>query len=269
MTDGFFTAASAVTNAIFLLAGVYIYIALVRQIIARHAVPFVREETFGVPDVIVSLILGAILLLSAVGSVRQTGSVIPKTSDLILTGFVETGIVVLLVGFLIMRGRNVDSLGGFSRLGFSRTFFTGAILVLAAYPFVLIADVITQRVLNVEPSRQGIVELFTNSQSLAQRALVITLAVAMAPLVEEFVFRFFLYGVLRRYVGRFAGLIVNAALFAAVHSHLPSAAPLFVLGACFTLAYEWSGSILVSMTMHALFNALQLVALAFPEYLSQ
>ncbi|MDQ6859690.1 MAG: CPBP family intramembrane metalloprotease, partial [Verrucomicrobiota bacterium] len=76
---------------------------------------------------------------------------------------------------------------------------------------------------------------------------------------------FFLYGVLRRYFGRSVGLVANSFLFAAVHMHLPSLIPLFVLGICFTIAYEWSGSILVSMTMHALFNSMTLIALAFPD----
>ncbi|MEP7071991.1 MAG: CPBP family intramembrane glutamic endopeptidase, partial [Verrucomicrobiota bacterium] len=88
----------------------------------------------------------------------------------------------------------------------------------------------------------------------------------IAPMVEEFVFRFFLYGVLRRYAGRTLGVIISALLFAAVHAHLPSFGPLFVLGSCFTIAYEWSGSLLVPMTMHALFNALTLTALAFPQF---
>ena len=65
------------------------------------------------------------------------------------------------------------------------------------------------------------------------------------------------------------GLVFNALIFAAAHTHLPSAAPLFVLGSCFTLAYEWSGSILVSMAMHALFNGTQLIFLAFPELSQQ
>jgi membrane protease YdiL (CAAX protease family) len=65
------------------------------------------------------------------------------------------------------------------------------------------------------------------------------------------------------------GITVSSLLFAAVHAHLPSFAPLFVLGSCFAIAYEWSGSILVSMTMHALFNALTLTALAFPELVQQ
>ena len=83
------------------------------------------------------------------------------------------------------------------------------------------------------------------------------------------IFRLFLYGVLKRYFGRGFGLVVNALLFAAVHVHLPSFGPLFVLGSCLTLAYEWSGSILVPMTMHALFNFLTLSALAFPNILPQ
>ena len=65
------------------------------------------------------------------------------------------------------------------------------------------------------------------------------------------------------------GIVASGLLFAAVHAHLPSFAPLFVLGICFAIAYEWSGSLLVSMTMHALFNALALTALAFPEVIPQ
>jgi len=45
--------------------------------------------------------------------------------------------------------------------------------------------------------------------------------------------------------------------------------PLFVLGTCFTIAYEWSGSILVAMTMHSLFNSVTLIVLAFPEIIPQ
>ena len=117
--------------------------------------------------------------------------------------------------------------------------------------------------------KQEIIELFNASSTLEQRVLIILLAVTVAPLTEEFFFRFFLYGVLKRYFGRGVGFVASAMLFAAVHAHLPSFAPLFVLGICFTIAYEWSGSLLVSMTMHALFNALALTALAFPEVISQ
>ena len=130
-------------------------------------------------------------------------------------------------------------------------------------------SVLTQHLLRNETSLQNIVELFNGSPSIRQRILVIVLAVAIAPIAEEFVFRFFIYGVLKRYCGFFLALLLNALLFAAVHAHLPSFAPLIVLGGCLTLAYEWSGSILVSMSMHMLFNSLQLIVLAFPTVSGQ
>ena len=99
--------------------------------------------------------------------------------------------------------------------------------------------------------------------------MIIVFAVAIAPVIEEFVFRFFIYGVTRRYFGRLIGVTFSALLFAAAHAHFPSFVPLFILGSCFAIAYEWSGSILVPMTMHSLFNAVTLTALAFPEIFSQ
>ena len=99
--------------------------------------------------------------------------------------------------------------------------------------------------------------------------MIIIFSVAIAPIVEEFVFLFFIYGVIKRYVGGLLAVILSALLFAAAHGHIPSFVPLFVLGSCFAIAYEWSGSILVSMTMHSLFNSLTLIALAFPEIISQ
>ena len=78
---------------------------------------------------------------------------------------------------------------------------TGTILLFAAYPLIFLAD-LSQRVLRVPSSRQGIVDFFNGSQTIEQRVLIIILAVAVAPIVEEFVFRFFFYGVLKRYFGR-------------------------------------------------------------------
>ena len=179
------------------------------------------------------------------------------------------GLVLVIGAFLRLRGFDLSALAGFSKISFVRALSMGTVLLLAAYPMIAFADAITQRLLGSGSSRQNIVELFSGLGRIEQRIMIIVFAVAIAPVAEEFLFRFFLYGVLRRYFGRFLGLITNALLFAAVHTHLPSFAPLFVLGSCFTLAYEWSGSILVSMTMHALFNSVSLTMLAFPDLFAQ
>ncbi|MFN2509342.1 MAG: lysostaphin resistance A-like protein, partial [Chthoniobacterales bacterium] len=270
MPDSSVTAVAAVINALLLLGGVYIYVALIRQIAARtpENSDFV-ERGFGPPDIVLATGLGTLFALNALASTSHDGKMVMRTDELIANALITITLFLFVAAFLKIRGRNVTSLAGFAKLGFRRTFFTGAILLLSAYPLIFVADLLTQQLLGGSSSRQNIVELFNDSQTLKQRVLIIILAVAIAPIVEEFVFRFFLYGVVKRYCGRFIGLATNSVLFAAVHAHIPSAAPLFVLGACFTLAYEWSGSILVSMTMHALFNSLTLTALAFPDLLPQ
>jgi membrane protease YdiL (CAAX protease family) len=170
---------------------------------------------------------------------------------------------------LKLRRIDIDSLGGFSKTTLKRTLSTAVVLLLAATPLILLAEALTQNAFGSGSSRQEIVDLFNTSRTIGQRVMIIVLAVVVAPISEEFIFRFFLYGVVRRYFGIAIGLSVNSLLFAAAHAHLPSAAPLFVLGGCFTLAYEWSGSILVSMAMHSLFNSIQLILLAFPELFQQ
>jgi membrane protease YdiL (CAAX protease family) len=266
MSDGFLTALEPIVNALFLLGAIYLYLWLMRQIAARHDEPVENNQSFGLPDLILAIGLTALFVANAATS-SQSGKLVLRTNDLIANALVSIGLFLFVAAFLWFRGRNLNSLASFSRLGFGRTVTTGVVLILAAYPLIFVADLLTQRFFGGSSSTQAIVELFNNSQTLRQRALIIILAVAIAPMVEEFVFRFFLYGVIKRYLGRSVGLATNSLLFAAVHAHLPSAAPLFILGVCFTIAYEWSGSILVSMTMHALFNSFTLTALAFPDLL--
>jgi membrane protease YdiL (CAAX protease family) len=264
-SDAFGSAIGNIVYPVYLLLAVYVYVSLIRQISHRpdHSADG-PAKGFALPEVIVAALLVSWFLLNVAAAVARPEPAL-RTRDVIVTVIFTVLVVIVLVGFLRWRGIDIDVLGGFSKMGFVRVVSTGAILLFFAYPLINLADIITQRTLGSGSSRQSIVELFNGSQTIQQRITIIVLAVAVAPIAEEFVFRFFLYGVLRRYFGRLAGLIISALLFAAVHAHLPSFAPLFVLAACFTLAYEWSGSILVAMTMHCLFNSLTLTALAFPQ----
>jgi membrane protease YdiL (CAAX protease family) len=260
----------AVVYAAWFLVGGYVYVALIRQISARN-IPSPdagSPKTFGLPEAIVAFLLISLMLANVVATV-STPPIGLSTRELVVNLILTAVVVLILVGFLELRGIDVDVSAGLSKFSVSRAIGTGALLLLVAYPLILATDGITRRFLGGDSSKQNIVELFNGSHTIEQRVLIIVLAVAIAPMAEEFVFRFFIYGVLRRYIGRFGALGINALLFGAVHAHIPSFAPLFVLGACFTIAYEWSGSILVSMTMHSLFNSLSLIFLAFPELFQQ
>ena len=256
-------------NTLLVVAGLYVYLSLYRQVAVRgDGAAALGEKQLGLPEAITAGLLVGWFALNVVAAAKVQHAVF-QTRDLLLTGGFSLAVIAALTALLQLRGFIVLSLGGFSRLSFGRIVSTAAVLLFAAYPLLFAADGISRWLLGGGSGRQQIVEMFTGSETLQQRILIIVLAIVVAPFAEEFIFRFFLYGVLKRYLGRGPGLVLNALLFGAVHAHLPSLGPLFILGGCFTLAYEWSGSILVSMTMHALFNFLSLSALAFPNLLPQ
>lgn len=256
-------------DTLLVIVALYVYLSLYRQVMARQsATAALGERQLGFPEAIAAFLIIAWFLVN-LAAAAQIEQAVFQTRELLITGGLSLFIVTGLTALLQFRGFSVVSLGGFSRLGFGRILSTAAVLLFAAYPLLFAADGLSRRLLGGGSSKQQIVEMFTGSQTLDQRILIIILAITIAPFAEEFIFRFFLYGVLKRYLGRGTGLFLNSLLFGAVHAHLPSLLPLFVLGGCFTLAYEWSGSILVSMTMHALFNFFSLSALAFPDLLPQ
>jgi membrane protease YdiL (CAAX protease family) len=79
---------------------------------------------------------------------------------------------------------------------------------------------------------------------------------ALGPAMEEVFFRGFAYAGLRRRIGAFAGACVSSAAFAALHMHWIAFTPIFLLGLFLAYLYEISGSLVPSITAHALHNVL-------------
>ncbi|MEY2542552.1 MAG: protease family protein [Verrucomicrobiota bacterium] len=261
-------------GSLIVLAAAFVYVTLFRQINARSLVASPEidpapKKTFGLPEAFLATGLILFLLTSVTASFGRRSPVQLGSRDLIVNVLITLFIVFFIAAFLKLRGIDIESVAGFSRTTLKRALSTAVVLLLAATPLILLAEALTQNAFGSGSSKQEIVDLFNTSRTIGQRVTIIVLAVVVAPMSEEFIFRFFIYGVVRRYFGVGIGLVFNSMLFAAAHVHLPSAVPLFVLGGCLTLAYEWSGSILVCMAMHALFNSVQLIFLAFPELVQQ
>jgi CAAX protease family protein len=269
--DSLFVALGNILGALYFIIAIFVYVALIRSIGARSRSEHETKPKLGFPEALLAAGLIAFLLFASLGSSEANLNQLSRLNSqlLLINLVVELGIVGIIAFFLVARGFSLDVLGGFSKVNIARAISVAVVLLILAYPLIAALEMVTQSLFEVSSSRQPIVELFTMSGSIRERALVIVIAIAAAPPIEEFLFRFFIYGVLRRYLGWTAGAVLNALLFATVHTHLPSFMPLFVLGLCLTIAYESTGSILVSMTMHALFNAASLTLLAFPDMVPQ
>ncbi|PYK27260.1 MAG: hypothetical protein DME59_05100 [Verrucomicrobia bacterium] len=263
--------ALALLSFLYLIASICVYVSLIYQISTRIRSASGTDAAargFGLPEAVLTSVLILFFLLT-ISSTAPDPTLQFQPRNLLANFLLSAFVVLIIVTLLQFRGFDVGTLAGFFRISFFRTLGTGAILLFFAYPLIGFSEAINQRFFGGGSSKQSIVEFFSASRTIEERIMIIVFAVAIAPIVEEFVFRFFIYGVLKRYIGCLLGLILSSLLFAAAHAHFPSFVPLFVLGICFAIAYEWSGSILVSMTMHSLFNSLTLTALAFPEIISQ
>ena len=141
--DGLIPAISAVIQAFLLVAGVYIYVSLLRQIAARApSAEIPPARTFDWPEAIIAILLTSFFLLTLAGASTHNPPQM-RSVDLIASGALTVGMLLALAGFLRLRGFDLNLTGGFSKIGFFRTVVTGAILILAAYPLIFLADVVT------------------------------------------------------------------------------------------------------------------------------
>ncbi len=86
------------------------------------------------------------------------------------------------------------------------------------------------------------------------------IAVVLAPIVEEVVFRGVLFRALGDRIGVWLGAIISSAIFAVIHIEVVLSQPvalggLFAVGMVLALAYQWTGNLLVPILGHAVFNA--------------
>jgi membrane protease YdiL (CAAX protease family) len=137
----------------------------------------------------------------------------------------------------------------------------------AVWPIVLAMIVVTieigKRLLGPKfeiPQHMGL-ELITESPALPLQILIIVLAVVIAPVVEEMLFRGLVQTTLRSYLGRpWLAIVFTSVLFAAVHDQPTHWPALFALAMGLGYSYEKSGSLFRPIFMHALFNGITIAA---------
>lgn len=234
----------------------------------------VRAERFTPGDLFIALVLalifaGLILTQLSAAAPAQTNPSLPGTVDIIggilFSEVVFLGLAAAPLAAIKLRGLSLRETFGLTRLGVGSVLGAAFVLLLVAYPLIIVTLEVSRVLLagvgyrNTEP--QEMVQFLAQSGSQVARFAVAVSAVVLAPFQEELIFRGYLYGVARRFVGPAAGAVLVSLLFAAIHLHAPSFAGLFVLAMCLTLAYEWTGCLFVPMAMHAMFNSITVINL--------
>lgn len=241
-----------------------IYTQLVRRLLAGRG--RVDSGPFGFPDLLMAVVLMSWFGSLALRGFSRTGPAPALTDSTVVSTVVLFGAIVAVIAlFLKARQVNVSRLFGLWPLRFP-AIRSGVALLLAALPLVFAVSVLIRWMAGEELEPQEVVKYFSHAAESAQWdriAMAAVFGTIFAPATEEFIFRGYFYGVLRRYLRPLPAMFAVSLLFASIHLSAAAFIPLFLLACCLTLAYEASGSLWTPVLMHALFNAIMLAAMLF------
>lgn len=85
----------------------------------------------------------------------------------------------------------------------------------------------------------------------------------IAPIVEEVIFRGYIYKILKSKLPIIFSMIISSTLFALIHYNVLSYILLFVLSIFLTYIYERNGSIICPIIIHSLFNLMMSILIIF------
>jgi membrane protease YdiL (CAAX protease family) len=106
------------------------------------------------------------------------------------------------------------------------------------------------------PPQDDVPRQFGADESTALAVITGIFVVGMAPPVEEFFFRGFLYQALRNRIGVWGGAMASGLLFGAIHFKPEFLVPLAILGTILALLFERTGSLWPCILVHALNNSI-------------
>jgi membrane protease YdiL (CAAX protease family) len=222
-------------------------------------------------DVLLALVIAAapIVALSVLGMLVSTDTTSLRPAP--TTGFALVSVILTLVvdgwfvlwaWFFSLRKYRLSwrSFGyrGYEQAkywGVAAAFILGGLVV--TYVLSGLNDFVYRKVFGPVP-QQDVVSLFPHAAP--GLVLFIVLAVIIAPVLEETVFRGFVFQGLANSWGPVAGALVSALVFALIHQQLSVLFPIFVLGLLLAGAFYWTKSIYTNIAFHAIFNAVGVVA---------
>lgn len=223
----------------------------------------VGDSWVGSVDALVAIVLVAWFVMMGRDALTGQGDRTVEFGHIVSGAVIYASIVIFVAGLLIYRNLPPSEVFGLGSMGFTRALGRSLLCLGAAYPLLVLVQAMVYGVAGGEMSPQDVVEFLRNAETPRDRLAVLAMAVVVAPVAEEMIFRGYLYPVGKKYFGAFVSMAATGLLFAVLHGHTGSIPALFTLAMCLGLAYEKSGTLLVPMIMHAVFNAVSVTAILF------
>jgi membrane protease YdiL (CAAX protease family) len=205
-------------------------------------------------------------------------SAVPGTGIAVLGGFLlQAGMLYLFLRFKFhYRSPNEGPISPkiltlTQSLGLGLFYFLAALPVVYGVGFVwgLCLELLRQYGFEIDLPLQDAVLLFQDASNPVAFFGLILLAVVVAPIVEESVFRAGVYRFFKGKTSMAMALLISGILFGLIHGNLQSLPGLVAVGVCLGIAYELSGSLRVAIFFHGFFNLNSIIwILLIPEGLT-
>ena len=192
-------------------------------------------------------------------------------SSIGLMDILLSNIIFLIVGAVIFalasfsRGRKPKHVFGLRKRSQKYIIIITIAGMFVAYIAVFIGSIISNFLLSTgKPKKedlQEIVQTLMTNDDISLKIAIALSAIIFAPLIEEIIFRGYLYPVIKRFSHPIFSCVITSLLFAVIHSNLEGLIPLFLLAIVLTIFYEISKSIWVPILMHACFNGVNTISI--------
>ncbi len=208
-------------------------------------------------DVVFFGILGSIAL--AVG-VRGVAAAFPQIQselgEMVMVAIFSSALILILIyrASSAYPDQNLKSILGLGQ-NFSKKFFLISISAGVIFAYLSAAIIFYRRVQPPTPLTQ-IMEATTSPTAMI---IFFAVAVLLAPLFEELIFRGFFYNAIRRFKGKKTAVVIIALIFAMLHyeqywGDWMAIAMITILGFALTGLRVWMGTTWASIIMHYTYN---------------
>ena len=116
---------------------------------------------------------------------------------------------------------------------------------------------------DIEIKPQDILERFKELENSFEISIFVIGSAVIAPIYEELLFRGIIFPTLIQKTNFTIALVLSSLIFAVLHFHLSALLPLFVLSIILSITYLYTSTIWASISLHALFNLISIIAVKF------
>ena len=178
------------------------------------------------------------------------------SSFLTTWGIYFAGIIFIFNYFKRRYDQGVNVLG-LEKKDWARKTWKGILIYIAFIPIMILLTALGLflcKSLGIEPKPHEVVEIFMAEKSVLYIVYMSIVAVVIAPIFEEILFRGILYQFLRRKGNVVLAIVISSTIFSLLHCNSAQLLPILGLGMLFCFIFEVTGSLVASIVVHMINN---------------